>query len=450
MVPHARFLAVFLAVAAGGIFLAAAFSAGVDPYAAFGTPPIPGLTTEKTHPDHITKPYVVLRGDYDTLIVGSSRSRDIFCPDLAALYPGQDVRCYNGGIAHADFPMSRRMADHANAVTPLRRLVVALDFFGFNAGGYTPFDKTDAERFLGQPGKLPGGLISDVCRLLFSRAALEKSVETLHHSRLAAAPKPVETADAATPPLPPAPAATPEPAVAAPTPTLPKPATVPESVAAASPSTPPELTPPPEPATAPAPAAHNPFVGFYPAVLQFYQNYSFTHPRTGASTLDELRDLLAACRRRGIETFVLINPFHAVMLDVLRQAGLWERYLAWKTAVADVVAGVNADGPGPRVALWDFSGYNAVTVEPVLVDGRLRNELEYFADAFHYKRNVGALMLRRMIAGEEAVPGFGRELTPAEAAAEPARLEAGHEAFLRDQAAHVDRVLGRVTAGSKP
>ena len=455
MRAHVRFLAVFLAVAAGGLLLAAAFSVGVDPYAAFGTPPIPGLTTEKSRPDHITKPYTVLRGDYDTLIVGSSRSRDIFCPDLAALYPGQEVRCYNGGIAHADFPMIRRMADHATAVAPLRRLVVALDFFGFNAGGYTPFDKTDAERFLGQPGKLPGGLVSDVCRLLFSRAALEKAVETINRIRLAAAPQPVETANAGqarpetvavAPSAPrPAPAATPEPAAAAPPPNAAsEPVAAPEPVAAAASPSPPAL------ATAPEPAAHNPFLGFYPAVLQFYQNYSFTHPRTGASTLDELRDLLASCRRRGIETFVLINPFHAVMLDVLRQAGLWDRYLAWKAAVADVVAGVNAHGLGPRIALWDFSGYNAVTVEPVLVDGRLRNELEYFADAFHYKRNVGALMLRRMIAGEEAVPGFGRELTPAEAAAEPARLEAGHEAFLRSQAAYVDRVLGRATTGSKP
>lgn len=436
MRAHVRFLAVLLAVAAGGLLLAAAFSVGVDPYAAFGTPPIPGLTTEKSLPDHITKPYAVLRGDYDTLIIGSSRSRDIFCLDLAALYPGQEVRCYNGGIAHADFPMSRRMADHANAVTPLRRLVVALDFFGFNAGGYTPFDKTDAERFLGQPGKLPGGLVSDLCRMLFSRVALEKAVETIHRSRPTVPPRPVETADAGQ--------VRPETAAAAP------PATRPESVAAASSPTPPELATAPEPAAAPAPAAHNPFLGFYPAVLQFYHNYSFTHPRTGTSTLDELRDLLVSCRRRGIETFVLINPFHAVMLDVLRQAGLWDRYLAWKAAVADIVAEVNADGPGLRVALWDFSGYNAVTVEPVLVDGRLRNELEYFADTFHYKRNIGALMLRRMIAGEEAVPGFGRELTPAEAAAEPARLEAGHEAFLRDQAAYVDLVLGRATAGSKP
>jgi len=417
MVPHARFLAVFLAVAAGGIFLAAAFSAGVDPYAAFGTPPIPGLTTEKTHPDHITKPYAVLRGDYDTLIVGSSRSRDIFCPDLAALYPGQDVRCYNGGIAHADFPMSRRMADHANAVTPLRRLVVALDFFGFNAAGYTPFDKTDAERFLGQPGKLPGGLISDFCRLLFSRAALEKAVETINRSRLAAM---TQADQAATLPGSGAPDAD------APTPTL------------------------PTPAAAPAPDDHHPFVGFYPAVLQFYQNYSFTPPRFGASPLDELREMLVSCRRRGTETFVLINPVHAIMLDVLRQAGLWQRYLAWKAAVADIVARVNADGPGPPIPLWDFSGYNAVTAEPVLVNGRLRGELEFFVDPFHYNRNVGALILRRMITGEETVPGFGRELTPAEAAAEPARLEAGHEAFLDGQAAYVDRVLGRKPVGSRP
>ena len=162
MDAHTRFLAVFLAVVAVGCGAAIVFSVGVDPYGVFGTPPIAGLTTAKTLPDHVTKPYVVLRGNYDTLIVGSSRSRDIFCPDLAALYPGQDIRCYNAGMAHADFSMARRMLVHANTVTPLKRAVIALDFFGFNAG-YTPFDKTDAERFLGQSDRLPGDIISDGC-----------------------------------------------------------------------------------------------------------------------------------------------------------------------------------------------------------------------------------------------------------------------------------------------
>ncbi|OLN29629.1 hypothetical protein DVDV_0981 [Desulfovibrio sp. DV] len=410
MDAHTRFLAVFLAVVAVGCGGVAVFSIGVDPYGVFGMPPIAGLTTVKTLPDHVTKPYVVLRGNYDTLIVGSSRARDIFCPDLAALYPDEVMHCYNAGMAHADFPMARRMLVHANTVTPLRRAVIALDFFGFNTG-YTPFDKTDAERFLGQPGRLPGDIISDVCRLLFSRDALAKGVETIAKSR------------------PPAPPATP--AVASPDSPGPAPAAAPADA--------------PAPAAPPAtpPVAHNRYVGFYPAVLQFYRNFAFANARTGVSSLEDFKSLLRYCRNQGIETSVLINPFHAVLYDVLREAGLWDTYLAWRQAVIALTAEANADGVGPHIALWDFSGYNAITTEPVLTADGLRDDLDYFADSFHYKRDVGNLMLRRMLAGEEGVPGFGRELTPADAAADAARFEAGHARYARDNAAYIDMVLGR-------
>ncbi|MFP5257923.1 MAG: hypothetical protein ACLGQH_02755 [Acidobacteriota bacterium] len=413
MYAHTRFLVAFLAVAAVCCAAAAAFSIVVDPYGVFGTPPIAGLTTVKNQPDHVTKPYVVLRGDYDSLIVGSSRARDIFCSDLAALYPGQDVRCYNGAMAHADFLMAQKMLVHANTVSPLRRAVIALDFFGFNTG-YTPFDKTDDERFLGQSGRLPGGLVSDVCRLLFSRDALARGVETVSKSRAQAfvAPGP--------PPAVPAAPAAAAPAVAQAGPAIARAAVGPAAT----------------------PAPHNPYVGFYPAVLQFYRNYAFINSRTGVSPIEEYKSLLRYCRNAGIETFVLLNPFHAVLYDVLREAGLWETYLQWRRAVTEITAEVNADGPGPHVALWDFSGYNPVTTEPVLTNQGLRPELDYFADSFHYKRHVGNLMLRRMLAGEEDIPGFGQELTPASAPTDAIRLEAEHARYARENAAYIDLVLG--------
>ena len=100
--------------------------------------------------------------------------------------------------------------------------------------------------------------------------------------------------------------------------------------------------------------------------------------------------------------------------------------------------------------MWDFSGYNAVTTEPVLTHRGLRDHLDYFADAFHYHRKVGSLMLRRMITGEEVLPGFGRRLTPADAPLEAARLAAGHAAFARDHAGYIALVLGRDASGSTP
>ncbi len=179
---YRHFLLTFLLAVTGCLLILAAFSVAVDPYGVFGTPPVAGLTTAKSLPDHITKPYAVLRGNYDALIVGSSRARDISCQDLAALSPDREVRCYNAAVAHADFPMIRRMVGHADTVTPLVRLVITLDFFGFNASD-SRFDKTDSERFLGRPGRPIGDIFNDIGRILFSHAALGKAAETLERSR---------------------------------------------------------------------------------------------------------------------------------------------------------------------------------------------------------------------------------------------------------------------------
>lgn len=392
------FLGAFAVVVAFGGSALAVFAVLVDSYAIFDSPIVKGYNNAKNVPDHITKPYAALRERCDTLILGSSRVKDIFCADVAAVYAGQTVRCFNGGVAHANFDIARRMLRHASSVRPIKRIIIGLDFFGFNVG-FTPFSPSDNERFLGADNKLPGAIINDLFRLTLSRAALAHSLETVQKSGMSMR----DNAEAA------------------------KPAPVENATPASSKATKAVL--------------RNQYVDFYPGVLHFYSHFAFQNARTGESSLNSFRNFLLFCRAKGIETHIFINPPHAILLEVFREEGLWDTYLLWKRRLVEIVAEVNEIFPGSAFTLWDFSGYNTVTTEPVVVGEELQRSLTYYADPFHYHRNVGMLMLRRMIRGEETVSGFGRVLALDNLESDRVEQERARERFVSENAAYIDMLF---------
>jgi len=72
-----------------------------------------------------------------------------------------------------------------------------------------------------------------------------------------------------------------------------------------------------------------------------------------------LDESLDRCRARGVAVTLVIDPTHALLLEGIDRCGSGAAYAAWKRELAAV-----ADRAG--VTLWDFTGYNAYTTEPLL------------------------------------------------------------------------------------
>ena len=103
-----------------------------------------------------------------------------------------------------------------------------------------------------------------------------------------------------------------------------------------------------------------------------------------------------------------INPTHALTMDVLHWRGKWDAMQAWQRAMVQLVE--RHRKAGCDVRLFDFSGFNSVTTEPIpQVSGKA--EMHYYWEVSHYRDNVGRLILARLFGGDLAVPAdFGIEL----------------------------------------
>jgi hypothetical protein len=134
---------------------------------------------------------------------------------------------------------------------------------------------------------------------------------------------------------------------------------------------------------------------------------------TGRSSpaLDDLRRVLQLCRQRGATLHLVIYPYHAHLLEIIRITGHWQAFEAWKRAIVDVLDDDARTDDGNTAQLWDFSGFNDFTMEPVPPRGDRQTRMRWYWEAGHFKRELGDLILDRILAGRETAAAFGARLT---------------------------------------
>lgn len=135
------------------------------------------------------------------------------------------------------------------------------------------------------------------------------------------------------------------------------------------------------------------------------------HPWNGqVPDLNYVRDIIRFCDRHNIQLTFFLPPTHAIELDMVNAAGLWNVYEAWKTSLAQLVS-EHRDRPIP---LWDFGGYTRYAAEPVPTDRGPKAQTEWFWEIVHFKRSLGDMILSRILTGQPA--NFGHLLTAANVA----------------------------------
>jgi hypothetical protein len=120
-----------------------------------------------------------------------------------------------------------------------------------------------------------------------------------------------------------------------------------------------------------------------------------------------LARIIAAARAHDEHLILVIHPYHAQYLDLLKNAGLWPAFAAWKDALVRTVAASRM--PAGAITLYDFSGYNAVSTEPVPKEGDHRSTMRWYWESGHYKSALGDKMIARFFGRD---PSFGIDLTP--------------------------------------
>lgn len=111
--------------------------------------------------------------------------------------------------------------------------------------------------------------------------------------------------------------------------------------------------------------------------------------------LADFKRIVDLCREKGIPLKVFISPAHATDLDILQLTGHWQVFEQWKRDIVKITP------------VWDFSGYNSVTTEPI------KDKMKNYSDNSHYSPQIGNLIFDRIFAyQDEKVPkDFGIWLT---------------------------------------
>lgn len=363
MADHRRWLLRSLAVAALAVAAVAGFNAAVDPWGLLQWRRLPGINQAKPRVadyDRLHKAHALRRLHPATVILGSSRAEAGLRPE----HPSLPQPAYNLGLPNARIGELLAFLEAAHAAGPVRRAVLALDFFAFGAdAGAGAAVLRDAASPWRRP--LP----------FLTLAMTGDALGTIADQRRG----------------------------------------VPDFLSPSGQSTPEFWARLIEKSGGP-PGIFRMDRDQYEKGMYRFAPGGFAGP-AGRRPLEEFRRLLAFAARQGIALSVLVSPGHAEDMAVIGRLGLWPLYEEWKRALVAALA--EAGGGQP---LWDFSGCHAYARE----DYRSGRPLRWWYGAAHYAPALGDLMLDRLAGGGD--PAFGVPLRPDNVAAALAAMARGQGA----------------------
>ncbi|WP_153307616.1 hypothetical protein [Desulfospira joergensenii] len=133
-----------------------------------------------------------------------------------------------------------------------------------------------------------------------------------------------------------------------------------------------------------------------------------------AKALKWFSEIVSFCIEKNIELYIFISPIHSQWLEMMWQLNAWGDYEQWKRDIVRIVEFKKQESKDKTVIeLWDFSGYNNISMEKVPAPGNVSQEMNWYWEASHYKRKTGDLLLDRVLLGIQGRPiaNFGVKLS---------------------------------------
>ncbi len=363
----------FTATVAGLMALLAGINVLVDPYGLFRLVRIAGFNASETRMNdgRAVKSIQVCRGEYDVLLVGSSRVMQGLDHRSAALV-GHNA--YNAGVTSLTLKELGPITEYAAACQPMNRIVIGLDFEAF------VMDKNVGKDFARSAFAGQGNLRT-ILGLILSHKALKDSLGTVTDNMAGrvARYRGHGFFD--------------------------------------------------------YPKTDKPFrrrieANMREIIAEFEQAWTHGYDPGDMAAISRAIERLDA----GVERVdIFIPPVHAMRMELYWRLGYSADYAAWLRDLADLVESLNRKARRkPDVRLWNFSGFNSITSEPALADGKSKGRW-YFEDS-HYRPRTGDLILARIMGvapeGGRAPGDFGRLVTPLNVDAELAKIREGREIYV--------------------
>lgn len=144
----------------------------------------------------------------------------------------------------------------------------------------------------------------------------------------------------------------------------------------------------------------------------------------GLLSLDDfnhLRAIFDIAAQYNSEINLIIYPYHAQILALFEETGLWPAFVEWKRSLVNEIDAVKQHYSNARVTLYDFSGYSRYNCERIPSIEDRKTSTQWYWEAGHFKKELGDIILKRIFATKESSrkingeqdkfqPSFGFEL----------------------------------------
>jgi len=133
------------------------------------------------------------------------------------------------------------------------------------------------------------------------------------------------------------------------------------------------------------------------------------------SSFQYLRQILRTAKESEADVRLFIQPTHVYLLEALKAFGMMGDYEKWQHQLIDLVEGVNKEYPESlNFPLWDFSGYNSVTMDEVPPVAEPKRPMDWYYDVAHFKKSLGSMIQDRVFnysdAGRTIPTDFGMKI----------------------------------------
>jgi hypothetical protein len=176
-------------------------------------------------------------------------------------------------------------------------------------------------------------------------------------------------------------------------------------------------------------------------------NFQFAYQRR--DNLAIYRRLLQLVYTQGIDLRIAVSPSHARQFETIAAKGLWPLFEEWKQQLVQINEKEAKQAGSDSYPIWDFSGYNSMTTEPVPPLGDVDSPMQWYRDPSHYKAELGYLVLDRIFGydhpGRLIPDDFGVLLTPESINAHLQQIREDREqwrASFPEDAAEIDALKG--------
>jgi|TARA_Y100000310_G_scaffold132532_1_gene131546 hypothetical protein len=356
---YIKFLIIFFLSVGQVLLLVVGFNWWVDPYGVFrpaGHDPQKPVWMSKQL--RLAKAQRVKQLKPQGIVIGTSTSQSGIDPD----HPGWDRDVYpryNLALPATNSYENFRYFQHAHALNPLKQVLIGLDFVSFNIFSPLSGDFNESHLIVSRVGKSKDQVTHNLTLTLLSLSAIKASQKKLffrgkgtHSSNGREIPQKEN----------------------------------------------------PEPRNNRS-AMMGSATKFVPRLLMPPPSHRFClYDGMGNNpNFQYLRKILEISKEDGLDVRLFIQPAHAYLLEVLRIMGMMQDYEKWQRELITLIEDVNHRYPeSPEFPLWDFSGYNSVTMDEVPPPETPSRPMRWYVDIGHYSKALGDIIQDRIFSFHEA------------------------------------------------